>query len=767
MSETTDNLTDGENAEAGDTAGIDAAADTSEAHADPRFQDAVQALQSGRLQDAEVLTRQVLSDNDQDAQAVHLLGVIAHQARKTEAGIELVRKAIELDPESAAYRNTLGFLLRLARNHNDAIDALNEAIRLKPDYTEAHNNLGIAYAEAGRFDEAINAYQSALERQADFPEVLNNLGNALARSGDLPGAIERYDQAIQARADYAEAWSNKGDAIQAKGTAENAEETRRAAMACYEKATEHNPNWADAWFKLGVCRHGENQLKESEAAFRQALRLNPNHLRCLTSFAATLEKLGKLKSAASHLRQALTVAPDDVTALKSLGHITLKLGNAVEAKHVLARAREIVPADPDVLYSYANCLLRMEQLQPAMDLYLRVRELQPNQARGTFAPAAVLLMDGQYEKGWAAYESRYAMSAFKPNVPNIRERLWDGSDLNGRTLLVHVEQGFGDTIQFCRYLPLIRQLKMGSGGRITFLCEPEVHRLMKTLPGIDALHHLREANLEIVYDVQVPVLSLPHRFGTTVETVPRTIPYLGVPEEAQKAPGLPTSEKAVVRAGIVWTGRPTHSDNLYRSIPLEELAGLFDIEGVDFHSLQVGNGVAEFQAFTERDNVFDHSKNIKDFADTAAILAELDVLVTVDTAVCHLAGAMGKDVWTMVPYGGEWRWLRNREDTPWYPSMRLVRQKVLGDWGSVLERVREGLEGAVKSRREQGHVLEGRLAADAMTVAGADIPVPKKAVAKKAASKKAGAKKSAAKKAGAKKSAAKKATAKKSRSKKK
>ncbi len=734
------------------------APDSNGEHSDARFKDAVKALQAGRLQEAELLVRQVLKDNDRDAQAVHLLGVIAHQARKTEVGVDLVRRAIELAPDSAAYRNTLGFLLRLTRKPDEAVDALKEAIRLRPDYTEAHNNLGIAYAESGKFDDAVAAYQAALERQPDFPEVLNNLGNALARKGDLAGAIEHYDCAIEARPDYAEAWSNKGDAVQAQNTDQTAEEKRRAAIACYEKATEFNPRWAEAWFKLGLCRHGENLLAESEAAFRQALRINPNHLRCLTSYAATLEKLGKLKSAASHLRQALTVAPDDVTALKSLGHITLKLGNAVEAKHVLARAREIVPADPDVLYSYANCLLRMEQLQPAMDLYLRVRELQPNQARGTFAPAAVLLMDGQYEKGWAAYESRYTMSAFKPNVPNIRERLWDGSPLDGRTLLVHVEQGFGDTIQFCRYLPMIRELKMGSGGKVIFLCEPEVHRLMKTLVGVDALHHLRESNLEIVYDVQVPLLSLPHRFGTTVQTVPQAVPYLGVPDEAQKEPGLPTSKDAVARAGIVWTGRPTHSDNIYRSIPLEELATLFDIEGVDFHSLQVGVGVDQIQAYVDRDNVFDQSPNIRDFADTAAILSELDVLVTVDTAVCHLAGAMGKDVWTMVPYGGEWRWLRNREDTPWYPTMRLVRQRVLGDWGMVLERVREGLEGAVRSRREQGQELSGRLSLDAVPKARAAAPKPKKAAAKKSASKKSKAKKASAKKSAAKKSSAKKKT---------
>ena len=223
--------------------------------------------------------------------------------------------------------------------------------------------------------------------------------------------------------------------------------------------------------------------------------------------------------------------------------------------------------------------------------------------------------------------------------------------------------------------------------------------MMSTLDGVDELHHVREADLKIVYDVQIPLLSLPHRFGTSVQTIPADIPYLSVPKDAQRKESLPASDGSVLKVGIVWTGRPTHADNLYRSVPFKELAALFDVDGVDFHSLQVGVGVDEIEAATARPNVFSHASDLKDFADTAALISELDLVVTVDTAVCHLAGALGKNVWTLIPYGGEWRWLRGREDTPWYPSMKLVRQRVLGDWGMVLDRVREGLVGIVDQRR--------------------------------------------------------------------
>ncbi|MDF1748760.1 MAG: tetratricopeptide repeat protein [Alphaproteobacteria bacterium] len=723
-----------EGAELQQNGGNDSAEKPSLVHPDSRYHDAVAALQAGKLQEAEQAVKAVLRDNERDAQAIHLLGVVAHQAQKTDVGIQLIQKALEIEPNSAAFLNTLGFLFRQERRYPDAVSALRRAVELRPTYSEAYNNLGIALSESGQSDAAIEAYETALKTQSVFPEVLNNLGNVLARGNRLDEAIARSDEAIAIREDYAEAWSNKGDALFARGKVKGSAD-RTTAMACYERAVEINPRAVESWVKLGTSRHSEEKFVEAEVAFRKALRLSPNHVRALTTYAVTLEKLGRLTSAASHLRHVLTIAPDDVGALKSLGHVTLKLGNSVEAKHVLARARELAPADPDVLYSYANCLLRMEQLQPAMDLYLRVRELQPNQARGTFAPAAVLLMDGQYEKGWAAYESRYAMSAFKPNVPNIRERLWDGSPLNGRTLLVHVEQGFGDTIQFCRYVPMLRQ-RLGTGGKIIFLCEKEVYRLMGTLDGVDELYHLRQENAEIVFDVQIPLLSLPHRFGTTLETVPRNIPYLSVPESAMREASLPKSKDGVIKAGIVWTGRPTHSDNLYRSMPLKEFANLFGINGVDFHSLQIGNGVADLQPYLKRGNVFDHSSDIKDFADTAAILKELDVLISVDTAVCHLAGAMGKDVWTMLPFGGEWRWLRNREDTPWYPTMRLVRQRILSDWGIVLDRVQEGLEGAVKAARSKS-LAEGQenTPPETMPAPITDKPL-KKAKSKKAAAKK-------------------------------
>ncbi len=679
---------------------------------DARFLAAVSAMKAGDLRQSERLVREVLADTPRDAQATHLLGVIAFQAQNHEAALTLVRQAVALEPLVAAYQNTLGFLLRLARQHEEAIRVLRQAIALRSDYAEAYNNLGIALSESGRLEEAITAYEGALATRGDFPEVLNNLGNALARSNRLEEAIARYDAAIAINPDYADAWSNRADALLSRNK-DNLDE----ALTAYRKSVELNPRGVEVWVKIGTCHHTAARYEEAETAFRQALRINPNHLRALTSIAATLEKRGDMASAAAHLRHALTRVPDDVGALKSLGHITLKLGNSVEAKHVLDRALKLVPADPDALYTYANCLLRMERLQEAMDLYLRVRELQPNQARGTFAPAAVLLMDGQYDKGWAAYESRYAMSAFKPNVPNVRERLWDGGPLNRRRLLVHVEQGFGDTIQFCRYLPLIKE-RFGADAKVIFLCEPELHRVLGTLDGVDEVHHLRQRDVQIVYDVQIPLLSLPHRFGTVLETVPRTIPYLSVPAEAARKKKLPQSKGALIKAGIVWTGRPSHSDNLYRSIPMKLLAPLFDINGVDFHSLQVGNGVDELDPHLSRGNVFDHAGEIKDFADTAAIIAELDVLVTVDTAVCHLAGAMGRDVWTMIPFGGEWRWLRNREDTPWYPSMRLVRQRILGDWGQVIDRVRDGLEGAVRTRRDIQNALPAKSPAPAKKPSG-------------------------------------------------
>ncbi|NKB57950.1 MAG: tetratricopeptide repeat protein [Alphaproteobacteria bacterium] len=641
----------------------------------PPLSAAVTQFQAGDLAGAEKLCRQVLAADANNAEALHLVGVIAHRGGRNDIGVDFVRRAIAADETVASFQNTLGYLLRIGGHYSEAIAALRRAVALQADYADAHNNLGIAYAESGDLDAAETAYRDALAHRAEFPEAQNNLGNLLYRMGRIDDSLAAYEAATTLRPDYAEAHANRGDACLNQGKTDE-------ALDAYRKAAEAAPKWPSAWFKLGSVLFQKNDFERALRAFRRSIDLNPNHLRGLTNLGATLEKLGRYEEAALILRHALVLAPDDLSSLKNLGHVILKLGHVGEGLHLLRRAIEVAPDDPDAHYTLGNALLRMERLQEAVASYARVRELQPSAARAYFAPASVLLMNGQYKDGWAAYESRFDMAAYKPNVKNVRERLWDGSPLNGRRLLVHVEQGFGDTLEFVRYVPLIRE-RFGDG-KIFLLCEPELARILRTLDGVDEFFELR-SDASVTYDLHVPLLSLPHRFGTTLETIPNKTPYLKVPAGTKAK--IRRRKETKLAVAFVWAGRPTHSDDRFRSCTVNWFATLFDIPGVDFYSIQWGPRAAELTPHLERKNVSSMTDKLTDFAETAAIIDQADLVISIDTAVAHLAGALGKPVWTILPFGGEWRWLFRREDTPWYPNMRLFRQPILGDWRPVFQRM--------------------------------------------------------------------------------
>jgi tetratricopeptide (TPR) repeat protein len=640
---------------------------------------AVAQFQAGNLPAAEQACREVLAADGNNAEALHLLGVIAHRVGRNDAAVQQVRQAIAAAPEVASYYNTLGYLLRLGGHYSDAVAALERAIALQADYADAFNNLGIAHAESGSLEAAEKAYRKAMDCRSEFPEAQNNLGNLLYRMGRIEESLAAFDAATTLRPDYAEAHANRGDAFLNQGKLAEAAEA-------YRKAVEAGPNWPNGWYKLGNAFFQANQFDNALKAYQRCIDLNPNFMRGLTNLGATLEKLARYEEAAMILRHALVLSPNDVSALKNLGHVVLKLGHVGEGLHLLRRAVELSPEDADAHYSLGNALLRMERLQEALNCYKRVRDLQPTAARAYFAPAAVLLMNGQYNEGWATYESRFDMAAYKSNVANVHERLWDGSPLAGRRLLVHVEQGFGDTLMFIRYVPLLRE-RVGEGA-IYLACEPELHSILQSLPGVDGVFKLG-SDQKVTYDVQVPLLSLPNRFRTTVETIPSKVPYIRPPEKAKTRVARRDGRLAVA---FIWAGRPTHSDDRFRSCNLNWFRALFDIPGVDFYSIQWGPRAAELKPDEARDNVFNLSDSLTDFGETAAIIDQMDLVISIDSAVAHLAGALGKPVWTILAFGGEWRWLFRREDTPWYPTMRLFRQHILGDWRPVFQRIGGALQ---------------------------------------------------------------------------
>jgi hypothetical protein len=321
------------------------------------------------------------------------------------------------------------------------------------------------------------------------------------------------------------------------------------------------------------------------------------------------------------------------------------------------------------------------ELDEALSVCQRAIQLRPDHAGAHWNKSLVLLLKGDFAQGWAEYEWRWQSKDFRSPRRDFPQPQWRGEDPSGRTILLHAEQGFGDTIQFIRYAPLLA----GRGARVIVECQPELQRL---LGGVEGIQHLTARGEPLPpFDLHTPLLSLPLAWGTRVKTIPGNVPYIKPDPALVGAWRGRLAGDSALKVGLVWAGSPIRKDDRYRSLPLSSLAPLAGVKGVSFYSLQKGKATEQAQNPPPGMNLIDMTEEIKDFADTAALISHLDLVITVDTAVAHLAGAMAKRVWTMLEFVPAWRWLLNREDSPWYPTMRLFRQPAIRDWATVIRRV--------------------------------------------------------------------------------
>ncbi len=434
---------------------------------------------------------------------------------------------------------------------------------------------------------------------------------------------------------------------------------RAAAIDIYQRILDADPHFGAAWINLGVALRAEGQIAASVAS----------------------------------LRRGVALKPDDAAARSNLGNALRAAGRLDEACAVHQEAIALDPAAGSFIYNYALVLRDQGRLDDA------VANFDAAEAGGYDNPelkwdrALALLLNGDLARGFAEYEWRWQIPDAKPR--GIGTPVWNGDDLGRRTLLIHAEQGFGDTIQFVRYLPLIA----ARAGRIIFECQEPLLRLFQGSAACRDIDVVAREDDDTVpdHDIHAALLSLPYLTGTDADTVPSMTPYLA-PPEAIAIPALP---EGGIHVGIAWAGKPTHRNDRNRSMPLATLAPLFEVPGATFHSLQFGDPASAIRAQGFASLVRDRRGTIQDFADSAALLAGLDLVISVDTALVHLAGALDRPVWTLLPFTPDWRWQTGRGDSPWYPSMRLFRQTEPGGWDGVISQVKAALETFVadESRR--------------------------------------------------------------------
>ena len=465
-------------------------------------------------------------------------------------------------------------------------------------------------------------------------------------------------------------------AADAGNTEEGLQWARRAQAADAGAASPH--------YVMGRLWQEAGRLTDAEASYRRAIALQSDHARAHNNLGCVLHMQGKLQEALAAYRRALDLDPGLPQANQNYASIVRDAGALERAVTVYLRHTAAHPDDAMALNDLGNAYRELGRYQDALAAFERALALAPDLPQAHFSRSFVLLLLGEYRAGWREYEWRWRIGAFNGPMRRFRQPAWDGRRIERGTLLLHAEQGLGDTLQFARYAPLAAERCES----VALECQPELATLLRGTAGLGRVLAKGESLPPFV--VHAPLLSLPAIFGTTLDDIPWRGPYVAADPE-RVAAWRSAIAGSGLKVGLVWAGRPQQWDDRKRSLSLDLLAPLARVPGVDFYSLQVGAAAAQAARPPDSMRLVDLAARIKDFSDTAAIAAGLDLVITIDTSVAHLAGAMGVPVWVLVAHAPDWRYHLERDDQPWYPSMRLFRQERDGDWSGAIARVAEAL----------------------------------------------------------------------------
>ncbi len=434
-------------------------------------------------------------------------------------------------------------------------------------------------------------------------------------------------------------------------------------------------------FNLGVEHHRKGEMEQAIEAYGKSLLLNPKVPDVYNNMGVALRATGKLEAAVACYRRCLVLRPNQSGAHSNIGNAYRELGRLQLSIASHQQAVKLDARNPEAYYNLGLALRDLGHMSQALAAFETALRLKPEHAECRWDRSLTLLAMGDFKRGFEEYEWRWKLDRSPPRT--LDKPVWDGSELKGKTLLIQQEQGIGDMLQFARYIPMVKERV----GTVVIETHPELARLLSTVSGADKVVNRGSALPK--FDAYIPVMSLARIFETTIETIPQNIPYLSPPEE--QSVQLPASLDNQRQIGIVWAGRPTHNNDKNRSCGFKHFIELLGIPGVSVYSLQKGGKESEIRENGCAALVVDMAPRLNDFADTAALVQQLDLVITVDTSVAHLAGALGKPVWVVLPFAGDWRWMRNAKDSPWYPSMRLFRQTQHGDWTQVFNEVRKAL----------------------------------------------------------------------------
>ena len=567
---------------------------------------------------------------------------------QTEEALELCRQMLSIQPDHVELLFVLANLQQTLGHSESAVSTYRRILELEPGLVEAAYNLGLLHQQLGADEQAERCYRQALVHAPRFAAAHNNLGALLLDRGN-----------------------------------------RQEAADCFEMVTRIEPNNVDGHFNAGRCLFELGRFDEAAAYFEIVARLRPDLAKGWHNLGLCYQKLDQHARALQYLKTALDLSPQNSNLYFDIGNVFLDMGDTAS---VIAWYRTGVthcPENKGRLENLAMLLQEQGHFEDAIDYFRQIIRLDPDHILAHFNLSLLLLRLGRYEEGWREYEWRLEKPDWSKGYPwQHKKPRWQGEEFKGKTLLVHCEQGYGDSLQFVRYLPLVKS----RGGRVILEAPGPLLEVFRSIPGVDQLRCLTaQSSPDDNFDLYTPLLSLPGIFNTVPESIPCEIPYLYA-NTGKASLWRNQAATGYGRIGIVWAGSKVHVNDRRRSCSLEHFGPLTRIPGLQFYSLQTEVSDDQIASRGLSGRVVHWGDRFRDFSDTAAAISNLDLIITVDTAVAHLAGAMGKPVWLLLPFVADWRWSIDGANSPWYPSMRLFRQTTPDDWSNVFQEVEAALQ---------------------------------------------------------------------------
>ena len=607
------------------------------------LQQGIALWQKGQLKESQAIFDRVLALQPKNFDALQLSAIIAGQTNNFELALKMLDEVLKINPDFADAHSNRGLAFKGLKRFNEAIASFDRAIELKPDHFQAHYNRGLSLKEIQQYEDALVSYERAIEIKPDYADAYLCCGVVLTDLDRLNEALANFDRAIAINPDYAEAHSNRGETLRLLKRLEE-------ALTSCDRAIAIKPDYAEAHSNHGVALGDLKRFDEALASYNRAIAINPDYAEAHSNRGVALRKLKRFDEALASYNRVIAINPDYAEAHSNRG----------------------------------VALAELKRFDEALASFDRAIAINPEYADANWNKSLVLLLTNNFQQGWELYEWRWKRENSDLKPRNFKQPLWLGEEsIENKTILLHAEQGLGDTIQFCRYAKLVKE----RGAKVLLEVPKALMGLLKTMDGVDEL--LEKGKALLAFDYHSPLLSLPLAFKTELDTIPFAQSYLSVRNNKQKEWEKILGETSKLRVGLAWSGSTIHKNDHNRSLTLQEMLPYLP-EDYEYVSLQ--KEVRESDKDVLATSGIKHfGEHLNDFTDTAALCELMDIVISVDTSVAHLAGALGKTTWIMLPYSPDWRWLLDRDDSPWYPTVKLYRQDKIGEWISVLEKMKSDL----------------------------------------------------------------------------